>query len=181
MVKGRLIFVTGGARSGKSRLAQAMAEKAPGRKLYIATARARDNDAEMAERIRKHREARGTEWDTAEGPDDPASILMGLAGLEGPENYGAVLIDCLTLWLSNRMEAGADDPEIIEEARVLAAVCKKAPATVIAVSNEVGLGIIPENALARRFRDLAGLVNQTFAAEAEEAYLAASGLPLRLK
>ncbi|MFQ5465162.1 MAG: bifunctional adenosylcobinamide kinase/adenosylcobinamide-phosphate guanylyltransferase [Thermodesulfobacteriota bacterium] len=168
-----LIFVAGGARSGKSSFAELLASRAPGKKLYIATAR--PLDPEMAERIDAHRARRGALWETVEAPDDPAGALRDAGG------YGAVLIDCLTLWLSNRMEAGLSDGDLLGEARALARAARECRALVVAVSNEVGLGIVPDNPLARRFRDLAGLVNQAFAAEADEAYLTASGIPLRLK
>lgn len=171
--QGRLIFVTGGARSGKSSFAQGLAEETSGRKLYIATAVG--GDAEMNERIEKHRKARGPQWDTVEEADDPA------AALEKSGSYGVVLLDCLTLWLTNRIEAGLADGEILAEAEVLANVCGRASATVITVSNEVGLGLVPANPLGRRFRDLAGLVNQVFSKRADMAYFVASGLPIRLK
>ena len=171
--KGGLVFVTGGARSGKSSFAELLAGRATGKKLYVATARSLD--AEMAERIEAHRARRGERWETVEAPDDPSGALKDAGG------YGAVLIDCLTLWVSNRMEAGLSDGELLAEARELAGAARECRALVVAVSNEVGLGIVPDNALARRFRDLAGLVNQAFAAEADEAYLTASGIPLRLK
>ena len=176
------VFVVGGARSGKSRFAESLASEAPGKKLYVATAEALD--AEMIARIEKHRKRRGPEWDTMEAPDDPASALKGIEGGEGRgggEGYGAVLVDCLTLWLSNRLGAGLTDDEVLLDAKKLADACGAARALVVVVSNEVGLGIVPDNPLARRFTDLSGLVNQTFAARAGAVYFSAAGIPVRIK
>ncbi|MCX7644548.1 MAG: bifunctional adenosylcobinamide kinase/adenosylcobinamide-phosphate guanylyltransferase [Rhodobacteraceae bacterium] len=165
----RLSLVLGGARSGKSRLAEALAALAPGPRSYIATAE--PGDAEMAARIARHRADRaGGGWVTLEAPHDLAGALAAARGV--------VLIDCLTLWLSNRMLAGAD-PEA--EAGALLAVLAAHPGPVVAVSNEVGWSIVPENALARAFRDAQGRLNQALAAEAGLVVAAIAGLPLALK
>jgi adenosylcobinamide kinase/adenosylcobinamide-phosphate guanylyltransferase len=169
-----VVFVSGGARSGKTRYALARAESWPGSLLYIATAEIRDE--EMRRRIERHRAERGARWETAETPLDPAGAVDGAAG------RGAVLLDCLTLWTSNLLERhGEDDGAILAAADHLAAALRHAPAPVVVVTNEVGWGIVPENALARRFRDLAGSVNQRVAAAADEAVLVVSGLPLRVR
>ncbi len=171
-----MVFVVGGARSGKSRFAEEVASRPGGRRLYVATAEALD--VEMAARIEKHRARRGADWDTVEAPADPAGALSDALG--GGE-YSSVLVDCLTLWLSNRLGAGLADDDIMAEARAFADACREAAPLVVVVSNEVGLGIVPAGELSRRFTDLAGLVNQHFADAADAAYFTAAGIPLRLK
>ncbi len=160
----------GGARSGKSRHAEAVVCAFPPPWLYVATGEARDD--EMAARIAAHRARRGADWRTIEAPRDIAGVLAGMpAG-------GAMLIDCLTLWLSNLMLADADiDAEIdrLDDALV------RTPGPVVLVSNEVGLGIVPDNALARRFRDAQGVLNQRIAARADRVVLIVAGLPLVVK
>lgn len=174
MKAGGFIFVVGGARSGKSShaLSLAAAHKAL-EKVFIATAQA--FDAEMSERIEAHRFERGDGWKTIEEPLEVASKVKGLGAGK------VIVIDCLTLWLSNLIHSEKDDAKIKEEITALAKAFRDAPSVVIGVSNEVGLGLVPENALARRFRDLSGLMNQAMASKADEAWFIASGLPLRLK
>lgn len=162
------VFVIGGARSGKSSFAVKLAERHGGRRTYIATAEALDH--EMEERIRKHKDERGPFWETIEEPKDIVGNL---------DRGGVVLIDCVTLWLSNLLGAGLDDGAVITEAKRL--VKGFAGKDVIAVSNELGLGIVPENKLARRFRDIAGKVNQILAEKADEVYFVAAGIPLKMK
>ena len=170
-----LIFITGGTRSGKSGYAQRRAEAHPGALLYVATAAA--GDAEMAERIVRHRAAREQRWETLEEPLALAERLPAAT-----TGKGAVLVDCVTLWLSNLYFQHREEP-----APVLAAVAAlidalpRIAAPVYLVSNELGSGVVPENRLARRFRDLAGETNQLLAAAADEAWLVVAGLPLRLK
>lgn len=166
-------LVLGGARSGKSRHAEGLVRArvqglAP---RYIATAEAHDD--EMARRIARHRAERaGQGWVTVEAPHDLAAALAALPA-------GApVLIDCLTLWLTNRLLAEAD---LAAEGRTLGAAIARHPAPVVAVSNEVGFGIVPENALARRFRDAAGRLHQDLAAQAGRVVLVVAGLPMVLK
>ena len=168
------VFIVGGARSGKSShaLSLASARKAS-EKVFIATAQA--FDAEMSVRIEGHRLERGDNWKTIEEPLEVAKIIEGL----GPGKV--IVIDCLTLWLSNLIHSEKDDAKIKEEIAALAKAFCDAPSVVIGVSNEVGLGLVPENALARRFRDLSGLMNQAMASNADEAWFIASGLPLKLK
>ena len=165
------LLVLGGARSGKSRYAQQRAEALPGELIFVATAQALD--AEMAARIARHRADRGARWRTIEAPLD---IAAAIAAEARPERV--VLVDCLTLWASNLMFAERDHRE---HAGQLAEAIANAAGPVILVANEVGLGIVPDNALARRFRDVAGEINQIVAASVEEAVFMAAGLPLQLK
>ena len=166
----RVTLVLGGARSGKSRRAEALVERWPEPWRYVATAEA--FDGEMAERISRHRARRGPGWRTVEAPRDLAGALRGAApGMP-------VLVDCLTLWLSNLLLAEAD-PEPAADA--LEGALREARGPVVLVSNEVGSGIVPENALARRFRDAQGRLNQRVAALADRAELVVAGLPVRLK
>jgi adenosyl cobinamide kinase/adenosyl cobinamide phosphate guanylyltransferase len=168
-VGARLTLVIGGARSGKSRHAESLMVALPPPWIYVATAQALD--AEMAERIAAHRGRRGAGWTTVEAPRD----LPGAVAAAGPN---PVLIDCLTLWLSNVLLAAVDcDAEIDRLDQALA----QAAAPVVLVSNEVGFGIVPDNALARRFRDLQGVLNQRVAARAAKVVLMVAGLPLNVK
>lgn len=169
-----LVFIVGGARSGKSAHALGIAQADQGRrKVYIATAQALD--AEMAARIEAHRDERGEGWETVEEPIEVARQVARLgAGC-------VIVVDCLTLWLSNLMQKGLSDGEIRKEVDSLATASIVSESALIAVSNEVGLGLVPENALARRFRDLSGWMNQKVASCAKEAWFVASGIPLRLK
>lgn len=169
----KFVFVIGGARSGKSSFALKLASAMPGEKTYIATGTA--SDPEMKARIETHKGSRGFCWKTIEEPRDIAARLTAIG------HNGAILLDCLTLWISNLMQAGLTDDEIMKEAGALAKSCKKAKADVVIVSNETGLSIVPENRLARRFRDASGLVNQLMAQEADSVYLVAAGIPVKIK
>jgi len=165
------LLVLGGARSGKSRFAQAQAETGSGNLVYIATAQA--FDAEMVDRIARHQGDRGARWQTVEAPLDLAQAIA-MHGAPGT----VLLVDCLTLWASNvLLECRDHTAEIATLTAAIAAV----PGRIILVSNEVGLGIVPDNALARQFRDLAGDVNQAVAHVAERAVFIVSGLPIQLK
>ncbi|MFN4143488.1 bifunctional adenosylcobinamide kinase/adenosylcobinamide-phosphate guanylyltransferase [Aestuariivirga sp.] len=165
----RLTLVLGGARSGKSRFAEGLASGIPGPRTYIATAEAFDD--EMRQRIALHRAQRaGAGWETVEAPLDPAAVLRSATGF--------VLLDCVTVWLGNLMHHGR---EVREEVAGLCAALAETPARVVLVSNEVGLSIVPENAMARRFRDEQGFANQKLAEVAGEVFFVAAGLPLRLK
>jgi adenosylcobinamide kinase/adenosylcobinamide-phosphate guanylyltransferase len=161
-------LVLGGARSGKSRYAESLIAACPPPWLYVATAEPRDD--EMRARIAEHRARRGADWRTIEAPRD----LAGAMTIEG----GALLVDCLTLWLSNLMLAGAD---IEAETERLEAALAQAGGPLVMVSNEVGFGIVPDNALARRFRDAQGRLNQRIAARADRVVLMVAGLPLVVK
>jgi len=161
----------GGARSGKSAYAESRAQAHAGEKIYIATAEI--TDAEMAERIRHHQERRGGGWRTLEAPLDLPEALR-----QHDAANCVILIDCVTVWINNLMfHERAVDPAVAD----LCAALKGAKGHVVIVSNEVGFGIVPENALARRFRDLAGRANQAIAAAAEEVVLVVAGLPLTMK
>ncbi len=162
-------LVLGGARSGKTRHALGLAEATGAPLVMIATAEALDG--EMAHRIARHRRERDARWRTVEAPLDLADALAGVP----PE--AAAVVDCLTLWLSNLLHAGRD-PEA--ETDVLLAALR-APGERWLVSNEVGWGVVPDNALARRFRDEAGRLHQRLAAQVERVVLVAAGLPLALK
>ena len=167
----RITLVLGGARSGKSTHAEALLDDHAGPRLYIATAQARDD--EMAARIAAHRARRGLSWRTVEAP------LALAETLEAESRPGAaLLVDCLTLWLSNLMEAGRD---IAAETQRLVACLGRLEGRTVLVSNEVGLGIVPENATARAFRDHAGRLNQAVAQAAGRVVFVAAGLPLTLK
>ncbi|MDD7971788.1 bifunctional adenosylcobinamide kinase/adenosylcobinamide-phosphate guanylyltransferase [Roseinatronobacter alkalisoli] len=165
-----LTLILGGARSGKSAFAERDITALPAPWHYIATAQAFDN--EMRDRIRHHQDRRAAGWHTHEAPLDLAHRLTNLPDGE------PVLVDCLTLWLTNHLLAAHDLRDQIAGLEAVLAACK---APVWLVSNEVGLGIVPENALARRFRDEAGLLNQRMAALASRVVFVAAGLPLQLK
>jgi adenosylcobinamide kinase / adenosylcobinamide-phosphate guanylyltransferase len=165
-----IILITGGARSGKSTRAEARLRAFAGRPVYIATAEALDD--EMRERIAKHRARRGSEWLERETPLELVAALLETDG------GGARLVDCLTLWLSNLMHAGRDWEK---EAQLLVDALSRQKSPVVLVTNEVGLGIVPDNALARRFRDAAGILNQMVAQAADEVEFVVAGLPMRVK
>lgn len=169
---GKILLVIGGARSGKSSFALEKAGTFSGRKAYIATAQPLDD--EMKERIEQHKAQRGKEWDTFEEPIEMARVLKGIG-----RGYGACVIDCLTLWLSNLLIGSEKLEEEIES--FLAFLKSGRFPTLFIVSNEVGMGIVPDNALSRKFRDLAGNLNQKVAAIADEVYLVTAGIPLLIK
>lgn len=166
----RLTLVLGGARSGKSRYAEGLIAAAGGKPVYIATAQALDE--EMRRRIAQHRKRRDKSWTTVEAPLELAHAL-GAVSPGGP-----VLVDCLTLWLSNLLLAKRD---LAGECDVLIDALEQCAAPVVAVSNEVGQGIVPETVLGRAFRDAQGILNQRVAALADRVVLMAAGLPLVLK
>ncbi|AZO29614.1 bifunctional adenosylcobinamide kinase/adenosylcobinamide-phosphate guanylyltransferase [Mesorhizobium sp. M1B.F.Ca.ET.045.04.1.1] len=168
--EGRLTFILGGARSGKSAHAEILATATPSPWVYIATAQAYDD--EMRERIALHRSRRGEGWVTIDAPLDLTSAIEALP------DHQPVLIDCLTLWLTNHMLAEHD---IEAECRRLSDVLSRPRGPWFVVSNEVGLGIVPDNALARRFRDAAGRLNQQVAAVADSVLMMVAGLPLKVK
>ena len=175
-----MIFITGGARSGKSALAEKIAcERGP--VTYIATARG--DDEEMKARIAEHRRRRPGSWKTIESPVDlPESVERSLAASEA-----VVLVDCLTVYLSNvLLSQGIASAEHMRRAADhetdrIVDICRRGNGRVIVVSNEVGMGVVPGNTLARTFRDVAGRANQKLAAAADEVYLCVSGIPLKVK
>jgi adenosylcobinamide kinase/adenosylcobinamide-phosphate guanylyltransferase len=164
-------LVLGGARSGKSRYAERLIEETSVQGTYIATAE--PGDAEMASRIAAHRARRGSFWHTVEAPIEVPSVIAGEAASDRP-----LLIDCLTLWLSNLLLA---DKCVEAETATLSAALREAAGPVVLVANEVGLGLVPETPLGRRFRDAAGRLNQEIAALADRVVFVAAGLPLVLK
>lgn len=167
----RRVLVLGGARSGKSRTALSLAETAPGARIYVATAQSLDE--EMRERIARHREERDSDWRTLEEPLELASAIRRESG---PSQV--VLVDCLTLWLSNILLAERDPDREIE---FLAQSVRDASGPLVLVSNEVGNGIVPEAALGRRFRDEQGRLNQRMAAACDAVILVVAGCPLQIK
>ena len=167
----RVTFILGGARSGKSRYAEALVAGFGLDKLYLATGQA--FDPEMRERIARHKAQRGDGWTTVE---EPILLPARLSEIAGPGRV--VLVDCLTLWLSNLMLGDLDIEKAVAQ---LEAVIPRLNGPVVFVSNEVGMGIVPENALARRFRDEQGRLNQRIAALSQRAVFMAAGLPLVLK
>ena len=169
-MRDRLTLVLGGARSGKSRYAERLVCAYPAPWIYVATAQAFDD--EMQERIRTHQARRDQGWTTVDAPLDlPGAIRSAPAG-------APVLVDCLTLWLTNVMLAGRD---VDAAAADLRTACREAPGPLVLVSNEVGLGIVPDNALARRFRDLAGVLHQGLAMQADRVVFMVAGLPMSVK
>jgi adenosylcobinamide kinase/adenosylcobinamide-phosphate guanylyltransferase len=192
----KIIFITGGARSGKSSFGLKLAEdrlKALGlkeknnsleetsifslqpKKAYIATAQAFDE--EMKDRIEKHRQQRGNDWHTVEEPFDIVGALNKL------KEYPVILLDCLTLWISNLMLNNIDIQREIEQFlnTINSSAFSFQPSALIIISNEVGMGIVPENELARRFRDNAGMFNQKVAENSDEVYFVVSGMPIKIK
>lgn len=172
---GKMILVLGGARSGKSRYAATLAKNADKRTMFIATATAFDK--EMKDRIRLHKISRPKSWGLIE---EPVNLSAALGKLK--PDYGVALIDCMGLWITNLLMAGIKDKAIEEKVAELADnVCKAKTGLVIIVSNEVGSGIVPGEALSRRFRDLVGLANQKLAEKADKVVLMHSGIPLVIK
>jgi len=171
----KVTLVTGGARSGKSRFAEQLAEGFAGPRGYLATGQA--GDGEMAERIARHVSRRGPQWQTIEEPIEVAEALRRVDG-----SVSVVLLDCVTLWLSNLMfSCPGGAAEALERVRRFTGEFGSWQTPLIVVSNEVGMGIVPEHPLSRAFRDLAGEANELIAAAADEVYVTFSGLPLRLK
>ncbi len=174
------VLITGGSRSGKSAFAQQMAEQLPGPHVFMATCP--HTDPEMDERIRRHRQDRqGRDWQTVE---EPLLLVERLADLP---REATVLIDCLTLWVSNLMYAAEqredelDEDRLADHARALVRAAADHRGRVIMVTNEVGLGIVPDNPLARRYRDLVGRCNQVVAARVDRVFLVTCGIAGRIK
>lgn len=172
MREGFKILVVGGARSGKSRFANELAERLFPRPLYLATAEV--TDEEMRERIHLHRQERGEKWGCVEEPLDIASVVVG------PVDADGILLDCMTVWLGNVLHHEGEDGFTKRRDEFLAALGKCSRKLII-VSNELGQGIVPADAQTRRFRDLAGWLNQDIARAADAVVLVSCGLPLVLK
>ena len=176
-----ITLITGGARSGKSGYAQQLAEVGAGRKLYVATCPVTD-DAEMRQRISKHRlDREGRDWETLEEETDLTAVFRS------EQRCDVVLVDCLTLWVSNIMHEAEKDGETLTEDSIRALcepmlhAARECCGHVIFVTNEVGQGIVPENAVARAYRDLAGRCNQLVASEADQVVLMVCGIPVVVK
>lgn len=167
----KITFITGGARSGKSSLAMTLASKIKGKKAFIATLKPLDK--EMHERVKMHISKRPKGWDTYEEPLKPGICLKNLGS-----KYSAIVLDCLTLYLSNIMHKEMD---IEKEIKRFIRAIKGSGSNIFIVSNEVGMGIVPENKMARRFRDMAGMLNQKVAQIADKVYLVVSGIPIKIK
>ncbi len=178
---GESILILGGVRSGKTRLAERLASEKPP-VAFVATATRDRDDADMTARIDRHRHRRPADWATIETPRELESVIASQSA-----SFGAILIDCVTLWISNLMlgmdgSAALDDDAILFMVETSARSARVAgPARVVWVSNEVGSGGVASNALARRFADLQGLANQMLAAEADAVHLCVAGIPMRLK
>ena len=168
----KVVFILGGARSGKSTFALQEASAIEGKKAFIATAEAFDD--EMRLRIEKHKEERGTDWITHEEPLLISTLLQNIRDL-----YPVILVDCLTLWVSNIMHAGLDFND--ETARLVDIISQKNPALIYIVSNEVGMGLVPDTELGREYRDNIGLLNRKVAEAATDVYFMAAGLPMKIK
>ncbi|CAA6679503.1 MULTISPECIES: bifunctional adenosylcobinamide kinase/adenosylcobinamide-phosphate guanylyltransferase [unclassified Lentimonas] len=167
-------LVTGGCRSGKSRFAEELACQAQTPRCYIATAEIFDE--EMRARVDLHRAQRGEAYETVEAPIDLAGAITAV-----PEATQVILVDCLTVWLGNLMHHKEDFSEHCAEVQALLEVLKAPPCPIVFVTNELGMGLVPETSMGRRFRDVAGRLNQQVAALANEAFFIVSGLPLKLK
>jgi adenosylcobinamide kinase / adenosylcobinamide-phosphate guanylyltransferase len=168
-----IILITGGARSGKSKYAEERARELGGRRVYVATAEAKDD--EMSERIALHQKRRGTEWATIEEPVELPAALLAQRG-----RMDCALVDCLTLWLSNLL-LRRDAKYAHEKCAELVDVLPQLDFHIVVVTNEVGWGIVPDNPLGRQFRDLAGWANQSVAAAANEVVLTVAGIPMIVK
>ncbi len=171
----RTILITGGCRSGKSRHALKLAENLPGKKFFLATAQALDD--EMEQRIQKHQQERGKEWVTLEEPLNLLAVFDKL----GDDPQTVLILDCLTLWISNLLMADTPKEKIMEQVREWLDCCSQFKGTLICITNEVGAGIVPESALGREFRDLAGEINQLVANRFDEVILTVAGIPLTIK
>ncbi|MFW6237549.1 MAG: bifunctional adenosylcobinamide kinase/adenosylcobinamide-phosphate guanylyltransferase [Desulfosudaceae bacterium] len=169
------MLVTGGCRSGKSAYAQRAAEQmAVTDRYFLATCQPADE--EMRQRVARHQQDRGEQWQTRECPLDIEPVLRDMEN-----DQAVVLVDCLTLWMSNLLAVTEDPAKIERRVAGLVEAVDQTVASVILVSNEVGCGIVPENRLARRFRDLAGRINQRAAARADRVVLCVSGIPVTIK
>jgi len=173
--KGIKKLVLGGCRSGKSRHAEQWASDNFQQKTYVATL-SRQGDAEMDRRIDLHRESRGNGWQLVEEPRDIVAVLAPARA-----QNEVVLLDCLTMWITNLMMAELTDPQIEDEILRLKQTVASANYGIVLVANEVGLGLVPESAMGRRFRDLAGWCNQQMAEVCDQVVMVAAGLPLTLK
>ncbi|MFH1398306.1 MAG: bifunctional adenosylcobinamide kinase/adenosylcobinamide-phosphate guanylyltransferase, partial [Candidatus Omnitrophota bacterium] len=171
---GKITFILGGARSGKSNYALGLAKKFRGKVIFIATCQPKD--VEMKKRIKAHKRTRPLSWQTVE---EYINIDQAIEKTSG--KYVCLVIDCLTLWVSNLILGGYNQDEITDKINKVLLSLKKIKAKAIIVSNEVGLGVVPQNKLGRDFRDVAGRINQIVASQADEVVFMVSGLPLKLR
>lgn len=170
----KLIFVTGGCRSGKSQFALDYANRHFRKKLYLATCEALDE--EMVKRIEHHKFRRGSDWQTVEEPIKVAEAIK-----QHGNGMEVILLDCVTLWLSNLLMRQKSDPEVMNEVSTLIDTVKQGQPSFVFVSNEVGMGLVPIEPLGRRFRDLSGMANQKIAEVAQTVVFTVSGIPIFLK
>ena len=177
---GQIILITGGSRSGKSAYAQRVAEALPGPRAFVATCPIIDD--EMSERVRKHQEARQhSDWVTVEEPVDLCGVVRSARDCQ------VLLVDCLTLWINNLLHEASkngntiSEADIAEQCRELLVACKQYPGTILFVTNEIGMGIVPETPLCRLYRDLVGRCNQLIAESSDRVVLLVSGQPLEIK
>ena len=172
------VLITGGARAGKSTYAQKLAADTSGKALFVATAEAKDEDMRL--RIEKHRKSRPSNWKTLEVPVNVGDAINKSAG-----DFSAIIIDCITMLVSNIMLAAGDEASaesaVLKEIDSLIKVMQSKSSDFILVSNEVGLGIVPDNELSRIYRDLLGRANQLLAQHADEVYLLVAGIPVKIK
>lgn len=174
-MKNKVTFVIGGCRSGKSAFALEKANRTKGnKKIFIATSVPRDD--EMQKRVDDHQKERGDSWQTIEEP-----LRIDQAIVNHSHKADVILLDCLTLWVSNLMFASKEEPDIKKEMALLEKALEKSLCPVFLVSNEVGLGIVPENTLARKFRDHAGFVNRKVARIADQVFMTVAGIDIRIK
>lgn len=173
MTAGKIIFVGGGTRSGKSDFALATARRLGNRRLFVATAQA--GDEEMRRRICRHRESRGTDFQTVEEPLRVAEVIRSAS------EHDVIVLDCLTLWLANWLLQGAEAEAVSQRVEELADVLARRRVHAVIVTSEVGLGLVPETPLGRTFRDITGLAHQRLAALADEVYFGVLGVMLRLR
>ncbi|MDL2322140.1 bifunctional adenosylcobinamide kinase/adenosylcobinamide-phosphate guanylyltransferase [Desulfosarcina sp. OttesenSCG-928-B08] len=174
MISTDKILVLGGCRSGKSRHALSLSESLGKKRIFVATCV--PHDAEMKDRVLQHQQERGPDWQTLEVPIDLAGAIQTRS-----LSADVMLIDCLTLWLSNLLMENDSDKWLRLQIHSLAEAIRKAPGAIVVVSNEVGAGIVPENALARRYRDFAGWMNQAIAAACDQVIWTVAGIPVTLK
>lgn len=171
------LFVVGGCRSGKTRLAMDWVSAGRAPFVYVATCALWEDDGDMSARVARHQAERGPEWVTQEEARNPVAALHQAAG----QGAGAAIVDCVTVWISNLMMAEKSDIEILGAVRCLAELLKEPPLPVAIVSGEAGMGVVPATALGRRFRDIQGEANQILAAACPNVVMAVCGLPLLIK
>lgn len=172
--KPHFTLVLGGSRSGKSEFAENLVAEQYEKKTYVATMQAGDDELQI--RIGNHKKRRGEDWNLIEEPLLLCNILM-----DENNSTDVFLVDCITMWLTNMLMKNFSDTEIVEQVEQVSKICQQRFRSIVFVANEVGLGIIPESSLSRRFRDLAGWTNQQLATACDDVFFVAAGCPLKLK